>query len=97
MNWKETYTKLFLKELGKSTNSVTVTEFMPLWWKNNRDKNSGGLRLTEMGFDILTEIDLATYDIPYPRDVPLSTQVIIHLDKFIDCPYYLTNLSLIHI
>ena len=84
MNWKETYTKLFLKELGKSTNNLTVAEFMPLWWKNNRDKNSGGLRLTEAGFDVLTLIDLATYDIPYPRDVPLSTQVIIHLDKFID-------------
>ena len=40
-------------------------------------------------------IDLETYDIPYPRDVPLSTQVIIHLDKFIDCPYYLTNRSIV--
>jgi len=95
MNWKETYTKLFLKELGKSTNFSTVREYMPLWWKNNRDKEEGGLRLTEMGFDVLTEIDLAIYDIPYPRDVPLSTQVIIHLDKFIDCPYYLTNRSIV--
>ena len=95
MNWKETYTKLFLKELGKSTNPATVSEYMPLWWKNNRDKDSGGLRLTETGFDVLTLIDLTTYDIPYPRDVPLSTQVIIHLDKFIDCPYYLTNRSII--
>ena len=33
--------------------------------------------------------------VPYPRDVPLSTQVIIHLDKFIDCPYYLTNRSIV--
>ena len=71
MNWKETYTKLFLKELGKSTNETAVKEYMPLWWKNNRD------------------------NIPYPRDVPLSTQVIIHLDKFIDCPYYLTNRSIV--
>jgi len=56
MNWKETYTKLFLKELGKSTNETAVKEYMPLWWKNNRDKNSGGLRLTEMGFDRLGNI-----------------------------------------
>ena len=49
MNWKETYTKLFLKELGKSTNDATVKEYMPLWWKNNRHKNEGGLRLTETG------------------------------------------------
>lgn len=94
MNWKETYTKLFLKELGKSTNDMAVKEYMPLWWKNNRDKGEGGLRLTDAGFEVLLQIDLATYDIPYPRDTPLSTQVIIHLDKFIDCPYYLTNKSI---
>ena len=95
MSLKETYTKLFLKELGKSTGDAAVKEYMPLWWKNTREKNEGGLRLTELGFDLLTEINLTTYDIPYPRDVPLSTQVIIHLDKFIDCPYYLTNRSIV--
>ena len=95
MSLKETYTKLFLKELGKSTNDEAVREYMPLWWKNTREKNEGGLRLTELGFDLLTEINLTTYDIPYPRDVPLSAQVIIHLDKFIDCPYYLTNRSIV--
>mgnify|MGYP000120616093 FL=1 len=94
MNWKETYTKLFLKELGKSINDAAVQEYMPLWWKNNRDKGEGGLRLTDAGFEVLLQIDLATYDIPYPRDTPLTTQVIIHLDKFIDCPYYLTNRSI---
>jgi hypothetical protein len=94
MNWKETYTKLFLKELGKSTSDTNVKQYMPLWWQNTRNKDSGGLRLTEEGFDVLTQIDLTTYDIPYPRDVPLSTQVIIHLDNFIDCPYYLTNRSI---
>lgn len=91
---KTTYTKIFLKELGKSTSDATVKEYMPLWWKNNRDKGSGGLRLTDAGFEVLLQIDLATYDIPYPRDTPLTTQVIIHLDKFIDCPYYLTNRSI---
>ena len=94
MGWKETYTKIFLKELGKSYNDLAVKEFMPIWWQNNRNKDTGGLRLTEAGFDILTEIDLATYDIPYPRDMPLTTQVIIFLDQFIDCPYYLTNRSI---
>ena len=89
MNWKETYTKIFLNQLGKTSNELTVKEFMPLWWKNTRD--SGGLRPTDCGFDVLTEIDLASYEVPYPRDMPLTTQVIIFLDKFIDCPYYITN------
>ena len=94
MNWKETYTKLFLKELGKSINNVTVAEYMPLWWKNSRSKGSGGLRLTDAVYAVLQQIDLATYDVPYPHNMPLTTQVIIYLDQFIDCPYYLTNRSI---
>jgi len=94
MNWKETYTKLFLKELGKAVDNTNVKQYMPLWWQNTRSKNSGGLRLTEEGYEVLKNIELATYDIPYPKDMPLTTQVIIFLDQFIDCPYYLTNRSI---
>jgi hypothetical protein len=68
---------------------------MPLWWKNTRNKLVGGLRLTDAGFEILNQIDVEIYDIPYPRDMPLTTQVIIFLDQFISCPYYLTNRSII--
>ena len=95
MNWKEAYTKIFLKEQGKSANEVTIRESMPLWWKNTRDKGASGLRLTDLGFEVINEIDLAIYDVPYPKDMPLTTQVIIFLDKFIDCPYYITPRSII--
>jgi len=91
---KVTYTKLFLKELGKSYNDLSVKEHMPLWWYNTRQKDVGGLRLTDDGFDVINKIELQTYDIPYPRDMPMTTQIIIFLDKFIDCPYYLTNRSI---
>jgi len=94
MSWKETYTKIFLKELGKATSDTNVKQYMPLWWQNTRSKGSGGLRLTEEGYNILKQIELATYDIPYPKDMPLTTQVIIFLDQFIDCPYFLTNRSI---
>ena len=94
MNWKETYNKIFLKELGKATSDLSIKEYMPLWWQNNRSKNSGGLRLTDKGYETLQSIELATYDVPYPKDMTLTTQVIIFLDQFIDCPYYLTNRSI---
>ena len=94
MNWKETNTKVFLRELGKSSNDINVKEYLPLWWQNTRTKDAGGLRLTEAGFDVLTEIDLETYDIPYPKEMPMTPQVAIFLDQFIDCPYYLTNRSI---
>jgi hypothetical protein len=93
MNWKEVYTRIFLKHLNKSVNDVTMKEYLPLWWKNTRD--SGGLRLTDAGFDMLGDLDLATYEVPYPKDMPMTTQIVIFLDKFINCPYYLTNRSII--
>ena len=95
MNWKDTYTKVFLKQLDKSIDTATVKQYMPLWWKNTRNKLVGGLRLTDAGFEMLHQINVETYDIPYPRDMPLTTQVIIFLDQFISCPYYLTNRSII--
>ncbi len=95
MNWKETYTKLFLKELGHGVSESNMKEYMPLWWQNTRNKGEGGLRLTDEGLKMLYEIGLETYEIPYPEDMPLTTQVIIFLDQFIDCPYYLTKKSII--
>ena len=94
MNWKETYTKIFLRQLDKSISDLSVKEHMPLWWKNTRNKGQGGLRLTDEGYNIIQQIELATYDVPYPKDMPLTTQVIIFLDQFIDCPYYLTDRSI---
>ena len=92
MNWKETYTKIFLKEAGISINKQTLAEYMPKWWQNTRNKEEGGLRLTDDGIEFIKgKLDLTTYDIPFPQDFEMTTQVIIFLDKFIDCPYYLTN------
>lgn len=90
MNWKETYTKIFLQQLGKSLNEVALKEYIPLWWQNTRAKDTGGLRLTDEGLRMVMEdIQLSTYDIPYPPNFDLTTQVLIFLDKFIDCPYYI--------
>lgn len=94
MTNKTTYTKIFLKELGKTYSDISVQQYLPLWWYNTRNKEKGGLRLTDQGYETIMEIGLTTYDIPYPREMPLTTQVIIFLDQFIDCPYYLTNRSI---
>lgn len=88
---KTVFTKVFLKQLGKSTSDVSVKEHMPLWWQNTRQKDAGGLRLTEEGFEVIKNLDITFYEILLPNDMPLTTQVIIFLDKFIDCPYFVTN------
>lgn len=92
---KTVYTKVFLKQLGQSASEQNVKAMIPIWWYNTRDKEIGGLRLTDDGMDVLTKIGLSTYDIPYPLDMPMTTQVIIFLDQFINCPYYLNNRSIV--
>lgn len=94
MNWKETYTRIFLRELDRNTSDQSVKEHLPLWWKNTRDRGAAGLRLTEAGFDTVNEIGIETFEILYPKEMPITAEVIIFLDKFIDCPYYLTKNSI---
>ena len=92
MNWKETYTKIFLKQAEIGISENTLKEYMPMWWKNTRDKGTGGLRLTDDGLTFIKEkLHLQTYDVAFPVDFNLTTQTIIFLDKYIDCPYYLAD------
>ena len=90
MDWKNTYTKIFLQQANISITETTIKEYLPVWWKNSRVKTEGGLRLTEEGLKFVQErLQLQTYDVPFPQEFTITTQVLIFLDKFIDCPYYL--------
>jgi hypothetical protein len=92
---RETYTKIFLKQAGQTISEENVQTKMRLWWKNNRTKKEGGLRLTDEGLEFVTQtLELAAYEVPFPLSLDLKPQVIIFLDKFIDCPYYLTEKSI---
>ena len=96
MNWKETYTKVFLKQKNIAISEVTLKQYLSEWWQNTRAKEQGGLRLTSAGFDFVrNELDLATYDVPFPKDFEMTTNTIIWLDQFITCPYYLFKNSIV--
>ena len=87
---KEAYTKIFLKQANISIGENTLKEYMPVWWKNTR--RTGGLRLTDEGFEFITErLELKVYEVPFPVDFSLTTQVIIFIDKYINCPYLLAE------
>ena len=94
MNPKQKYTKVFLHQQGKSTNEVSVKQHIPKWWKNTRNKNVWGLRLTDDGFQMLNELEITVYEVPFPKDTNLTVHAIIFLDQFIDSPYYLTPYSI---
>jgi hypothetical protein len=91
---KETYTKLFLKQLGESIDDENVKSHYSLWWKNTREKSVGGLRLTELGLNIVKQLEIETYTIPYPADMELTTNIVIFLDQYIDSPYYIDGKSI---
>lgn len=95
MTSKDTYTKIFLKQGDITLSDVNLKIYSRLWWQNNRQKDSGGLRLTEAGFDYLNrKLDIKFYEVHLPQDFKITTHTIIFLDKFIDCPYYLTTNSI---
>jgi hypothetical protein len=89
---QESYTKIFLKNADIAINEVNLKQYSKLWWMNRRKKDVGGLRLTDQGLDFLINtLDLKTYQIPFPVTLDLKPEVILFLDKFIDCPYHLTE------
>ena len=88
---RETYTRVFLKHTNEALTDENIKSKMRLIWMNNR-KNSGGLRLTDAGLIYVTRVlDLATFPVPFPIDLDLKPQVLLYLDKFIKCPYHLTD------
>jgi hypothetical protein len=93
---KETYTRIFLQQNSKSTDAANVKLHLYKWWQSHRSKSEGGLRLSEEGFDFLTnQLELKSYEVPFTESIDLSPQVIIFFDRHMDCPYFLTNKAIV--
>jgi hypothetical protein len=92
---RDTLTKIFLQQWGKSTDDANLKLFGRKWWQSNRVGKDNAFRLTEDGFNFLTtELEIKFYDIPFTEPIELSPQTIVFLERYIDCPYYLTNKSI---
>lgn len=93
MDKKTSLTAIFLKEAGKSFEEVQQSK--NVWWWNYRQKDSGGLRLTEEGYNfILDNTEVRSYKVDFPKDLKLTPQVLIYLDRFITCPYFVDKSSI---
>jgi len=92
---KNALTKIFLQQWGKSIDDANVKLFGRKWWQSTRVGKDTAYRLSDEGFEFLNEtLNVQCYEIPFTEPIELSPQTIIFLEKYIDCPYYLTNQSI---
>jgi hypothetical protein len=92
MNKKSAFTETFLKAAKINPNSELISEKKIQWWFNVRDKDEGGLRLTEDGIDFVQkDADIKTYTIKFPGHVTLTPQILVWLDQQIKSPYHVTK------
>ncbi len=95
MDLKDTYTKVFLQAADQQADQNTLKQFRSTWWWNVRDKDTGGLRLTEPALQFIEqEAKIKTYRVEFPKDFAITAQILLWLDSNIDCPYYITKKSI---
>lgn len=87
-------TKIFLEQWGKSSDDVNVKLYGRKWWQSTRVGKSS-LRLSEHGLDFLKNtLSLTSYEIPFTDKIELSPQTVIFLERYLDCPYFLSYKSI---
>lgn len=92
---RDTLTKIFLAQWGKGTDETNVKMYSRIWWQSTRVGKQNAFRLSEPGFEFLTtELDLKSYEIPFTEQIELSPQTIVFLERYVDCPYFLTSQSI---
>jgi hypothetical protein len=92
---RDTLTKIFLQQWGKTIDETNVNMYSRTWWQSNRVGKTNAFRLSDKGYEFLiSELNLKEYEIPFTEPIELSPQTIIFLERYIDCPYYLTNQSI---
>ena len=90
MNQKIKLTQYLLDELGLEGDEKNLKKYLNTWWYNTRKKETGGLRLTTEGFEALIQSGFKSHKVRFDEPIEYTNQLIIQLDHFIDCPWYVT-------
>lgn len=94
MNIKLESTSKVLQILGIEPTEKTIRKTIPKWWFSTRQKDKGGLRLTEEGFNSFRKAGIQDYQIKFTDHFFYTNQLIVWIDNFIDCPFYLDKESI---
>jgi hypothetical protein len=92
---QDALTKIFLQQWGKTTDDVNVKLYSRKWWQSNRAGKLNAFRLSDEGYSFLVnDLELRAYEVPFTEPIELSPMTLIFLERYLDCPYYLTPLSI---
>jgi hypothetical protein len=92
MDRKDSYSEVFLKAAGLPHDEKAIETVRAIWWYSTREKDSGGLRLTDPGIEFIeTKADIKIYKIDIPKEVSITPQVLVWLDQYIDSPFHFTK------
>jgi hypothetical protein len=92
---RDTLTKIFLQQWGKSIDDTNLKIYSRKWWQSTRANKQNTFRLIEEGYNFLVnDLELADYEVPFTEPIELSPQTIVFLERYLDCPYFLTAESI---
>jgi hypothetical protein len=92
---RDTLTRIFLDQWGKCSDDTNVKLYSRKWWQSSRVGKQTAYRLSDDGFEFLTNaLELKSYEIPFTDTIEISPQTIVFLERYLDCPYYLTYKSI---
>jgi hypothetical protein len=88
MNQKKQITLKVLEILELPSSEESLRKYKQAWWCNPRNKDEGGLRLTEEGWKAFETAKIKHHKIKLDNEVEKINRNIIDLDRYIDCPWY---------
>lgn len=92
MDRKDSYTEVFLKAAEVEITDKKIKDFRSIWWWSTRNKEVGGLRMTDECLEWLeAKAEIKTYKIEIPKELTITSQILIWLDQYIDSPFHLTK------
>lgn len=90
MNQKLKITEKVAEILNLPNDFNSLVKYLNLWWKNPRKKEKGGLKLTKEGWQKLNDAGIKGHVVKLEERIEIfENQLVIYLDHFIDCPWFL--------